>query len=221
MRTALLLGAVVLPAALLATGCSSDVQTVGGSAGPVTASPSAVATTTTTSTAVVPATSVSSAPDRTVDVTVPASRPASMTLGPTGLGKLKLGMTQAQANATGQINVWGPVYDGQTATKGCIAKTTLKLAEKGRGVVYFSTGLGVVIIDGFGGMASPQGIGVGSPTSEVLKAYPDYSNVDEGQTEGRGYAAVPGNSGATYRIEIKDGRVSHFTLQSTKQDCYE
>jgi hypothetical protein len=73
-----------------------------------------------------------------------------------------------------------------------------------------------VIIDAFAGTASPEGVGVGSPASTVLQAYPKYANVDAGQTEGRGYADVPGNSAAVYRIEIRNGRVEHFTLQSRK-----
>ncbi|MEU4240920.1 hypothetical protein [Actinoplanes sp. NPDC026619] len=235
MRSPVLLGAIVLPAALLVTGCSKGVQTVGGAAGPVTAPPS-VASSGAAPSGSTPGSSApsSSAPSSsgpgssTPGSSTPgggapsSSAPATLVLGPNGLGTLRFGMSQAQAKGTGLISAWGPIVEGQpAATTGCIVKATLKRAGKDHGSVYYSTGKGVVIIDAYAGVASPQGIGPGGTAKAVLAAYPDYSNIDEGQTEGRGYASVPGNSGAVYRIEIEKGKVTEFTLQSRKQDCYE
>ena len=57
------------------------------------------------------------------------------------------------------------------------------------------------------------------PVAEVDQAYPDW---DPSEDLMRGWAPVPGNDEAYYRIAFDDDReVSELTLQFVDQDCYE
>ncbi|WP_433376762.1 hypothetical protein ACQPZX_08460 [Actinoplanes sp. CA-142083] len=220
MRIARLVAVVALPAALLVTAAcdKGGVQTVTGTAGPVTGSPSpSVTSAATTSEPTSPpaSASASATPTRT------ATTAAALRLGPNGYGKLKLGMTADAASATGLIDPWvttGPFGPG------CVKNTHLKASGSDRGFVMVSSTLGVEIIDAYdGSMRTPEGIHLGSTAAALFKAYPDWKNaeVENPKAEGRGYAAVPGNDKATYRIVINKGKVVELTLQYKNQDCYE
>ena len=219
MRSVLLLGAVVLPAVVLA-GCGNGVEHVGGPAAPVTASPSPVVTSAPGSSSA-PATS--SSPSETATATATSTKPATPVLGAKGFGALKIGMTKSQATDTGLIRPWGPSFEGApTNAEGCAAKTTLKKGNDDQGFVYYSTKNGVQIIDAYPGVNTPEGIHIGSSAAAVKKAYPNYSSIEEGTLEGRGYTgALPGNSNTQYRVDILNGKVRSLTLQHVHQDCYE
>lgn len=47
------------------------------------------------------------------------------------------------------------------------------------------------------------------------------AEVAEKRADGRGYADVPGNAKATYRIFTRNGKVTEITLQDKHQNCYE
>jgi len=228
MRISLLLGAVVLPAVLLA-GCGDGVEHVGGAAAPVTAAPSTVPTSApsySSAPASAPASTGTGSPSAAATETASATRPATMILGPKGFGALKLGMSASQATATGLITTWAPINPSDPApagAKGCNVRTSLKRDTTGNGWVYYSTELGVDVIDAFPGVATPEGISIGSTRAALLKAYPSWKNVADPQTtgDGRGYVKVPGNSAALYRIAIANGFVTQLTLQHAHQDCYE
>ena len=55
----------------------------------------------------------------------------------------------------------------------------------------------------------------------MMRTYPDWQPVDQGQQDDRGYATVPGNAGAISRIETLGGKVTSLTLQLLHQGCYE
>lgn len=225
MRVTLLLGSLALPAALLLTGCTSDVPHVAVPAAPVTAA---------ASTAPAPSAAAPSAPSssasRSPAAAAPSSRSSRSTapvpagdspprgsLGPTGWGALRLGMTDRQASATGLIDAWR-----RTEEPGC-AYTNLRAAPAEQGTVTQSPELGVVAIAAYGRVRTPQDIGLGSPRSAVLAAYPDWEVVGEepGELDGRGYVVVPGNNRAVYRIMMRKSKVTELTLQLRNQNCYE
>ncbi|GIF26278.1 hypothetical protein BJ973_005633 [Actinoplanes tereljensis] len=213
-----LTGSVLLSAALLLGACGNGVEQVGGAAGPVTPSPAA-----SSATATEPATpstppSVSASPATPKAPSTP-STPAGIVLGPQGFGALKLGMTAEEATATGMIKSW----KSMGVADGCTKQSTLKLASGDHGFVYFSTALGLEIIDAYPGVSTPEGVKIGTTHAAMLKAYPGWANAEEEDqhAEGRGYVRVPGNGQANYRILTRDGKVAEITLQSTTQDCYE
>jgi hypothetical protein len=214
MRPALLIGALLL----LTAGCTDKVQSVDGAAAPVTASPAPSVTETSAAPASAPA---GQPPTGPTPVSSPTASPALL-LGPNGYGGLKLGMSYQAASATGLIDPWRTY--GDTGARGCVRGTHLKASNTDRGFVYFSSNLGVEIIDAYGPrMRTPEGVHVGMSTAAMLRAYPNWTNVENQNphAEGRGYVEVPGNSKAYYRIMTLHGKVAELTLQYKKQDCYE
>ena len=216
MRVAILATSVLLPALLLAAGCSDDVSRVDGAAGPVTAPPATVAVAPPSTT---PTTTPTSAP-----ATSPTSPrpPASITpnLGPTGFGTLKLGMTRQQATGTGLIKSW---KSGGTPYA-CAWSTFLKngTGTDNQGTVLFSDETGVEVIVAYRGVRTPEGIKLGSTRAALLDAYPTWiANESDAQHDGHGWVKVPGNTKATYRIVVEHNKVSEITLQDNNQNCYE
>ncbi|HEX5204383.1 MAG TPA: hypothetical protein VFW27_31035, partial [Actinoplanes sp.] len=152
--------------------------------------------------------------------TAPArSTPARLVLGPKGYGALKLGMSREAASATGLIDSWKT-----SGTSGCIGYTHLKANTGDEGSVLYSTATGIVVIDApSNAVRTPEGIHIGSSVAAVLKAYPDWepAEADGPGADGRGWAPVPGNRDAYYRMMIQGGKVTDLTLQHKNQDCYE
>lgn len=213
MRPALLIGALLL----LTAGCSDRVQSVGGAAAPVTASP--VPSVTETSAA--PTSAPTSGAPASVTPTKSPTAPAALVLGPNGYGALKLGMSYRAASTTGLIDPW---QTGGVGGPGCVRNTHLKASSTDRGFVYFSSTLGVEIIDAYGpSMRTPEGVHVGMTSAAMLRIYPSWVNAEgpNPHSDGRGYVEVPGNSKAYYRIATLNGKVAELTLQYKKQDCYE
>lgn len=229
MRAIPLVGAIFCVA--LATGCTDSVDHLDGDATPVgAASPSAAASAapSLSASAPTPAPSTSAqdpSPPPTTG-TKPVTTPARSTvLGPKGLGGLALGMTHRQAVASGQLSTWkGKDLDGCTQPahlRGASGKTA-----GDDGMVYYSTSLGIQIIDGYPGLHTPEGIKIGSSLAAARKAYPglvDVANDPSTDTDGDGRAMVPvpGNPKAVYRIVTIDSKVVQLTLQLAHQSCYE
>jgi len=181
-------------AAVAVAGCGPTVAHVAGDAAPVT-----------------PASS-----------TAPAaggpSTTAAPVLGPNGLGPLKLGMTRAKASATGLITKWTRFE----ASSPCYL-AHLKGYPADSSFVYYSPSRGLLNITAPKGIRTAQGIEVGSSTSDMLRAYPDWTNVETESptTEGRGWAGVSGNSDAVFEISTGNGKVDQIILQWRDHDCYE
>ncbi len=150
-----------------------------------------------------------------------APAPTAAQLGPNGYGGLTLGMTKSQAMATGLAtgisgNNGTCGVDGDGRLDGAIPADASDLEGK----LFFSTTTGkLVIIGAMSGIATPEGVHLGSLVKEVKKAYPKWKG-SEGD-EGLGFVAAPGNPTALYRIYIDAGQVLELTLQTVDQDCAE
>jgi hypothetical protein len=138
---------------------------------------------------------------------------SALVLGPDGVGDLKLGMSLQAALGTGLLTGKSAVDPG-----GCDAGYRLK--STANSVIWFSADKKIIAIGAEA--ATPEGITVGSSRADVKRAYPKYNQVSDPEPmDGRGLAAVPGNSKAQFRIMIEDDKVTSVTLQSTEQGCYE
>lgn len=161
----------------------------------------------------------SASPTPTASLTPTASE-ATPTLGPKGLGELVLGMTKAQASGTG-------LATGISGTKGTCGGgkdgrlTGADLTDDLSGKLFFSTYTNrLVIIAATDGIATPEGVSLGTKTADVRAAYPTWRG-NLADSFGVGYVRAPGNSKAYYRIGVRDGEVVELTLQSLDQDCAE
>ncbi|MGY2129345.1 hypothetical protein [Blastococcus sp. SYSU DS0617] len=166
-----------------------------------------------------PTTATSSAPSAPTTAGAAATEsapPAQSTpvLGPDGFGALKLGMDRDQAEASGVVE---PFVDEPVSDR-CLWRSALSGAPADEGWVFHSETLGIAAIDAPTGVQTVEGIGIGSPTAAVDAAYPDWDPSDHVM---RGYAPVPGNDKAVYRIAFSDGAVTDLALQFIDQDCYE
>ena len=202
---------VVIATALAVSACGTSAKpTATGRISTIT--PTASANSTAPEPSSTPTPTPSSAPSHS---TKPAPSKTVVTLGPLGLGPLKLGMSPKEAKATGLIGHMDP------ATPGCTTGQ-LKGASGSQGGLYFSSDVGLAAIYAYGKLATPEGIKLGSTYAQVHKAYPKWSGIIDG-TAGRGLVAAPGNPGASYRIDVSDttGKVQSLALQALDQDCYE
>ncbi|MEU7740946.1 hypothetical protein [Nonomuraea sp. NPDC049158] len=139
----------------------------------------------------------------------PAAQKA--TLGPFGYGSLKLGMTEAQAKATGLI-----VRKTINAPTKC-STYDLKTQRYGgdRAGLFISKKQGVVTISGPGTVKTPQGIGRGSTPAQLKAAYP---NLKQNAMYGT-FATVPGNPKASYVFLVSKRMVVGVVLLLTAQNC--
>jgi hypothetical protein len=214
--------AVVVIAAGIPIGTSLLARSDGGPATDPTPTVSTEAPTPSTAT---PAPATTAPPSSAVPAPTPTAaveaEPAAPVLGPDGLGSLRLGMTRDQAEATGLVE---PFRNEPSSTQ-CLWSSALTGAPAGEGTVLHSETLGVATIDAYPGVQTPEGITFGSSLAAVESAYPGLvlhdPGFDQNSRTGRGYAPVPGNSGAVYRIVFDDATVVALTLQYGRQDCYE
>jgi hypothetical protein len=163
------------------------------------------------------ATSSPSTPPTTAGAAATTPAPPSPTvpvLGPDGFGALKLGMTRDQAVASGAVAPFE--FDSDNVT--CAPSAALSSAPAGEGTVFVSGNLGVAAIEAYPGVQTPEGIAIGTPEATVHQTYPGWDFSDHLM---RGWAKVPGNDAAYYRIALEDGAVRELTLQFVNQDCYE
>ena len=143
-------------------------------------------------------------------------------LGPTGYGALSLGMTKAEAQATGLTT--GITTSGKGncgAGDGYLAGTPTPSDVALPGRLYFSaTTDRLVAIHAFRDVTTPQGIRLGSSYAQLHAAYPTWRAIGPDSTYGRGGVAVPGNPHAHYRIVANGKVVVELSLDSDAQDCY-
>ncbi|WP_086820316.1 hypothetical protein [Allokutzneria sp. NRRL B-24872] len=143
--------------------------------------------------------------------TGPASASAGNVLGPDGFGPIKVGMSLADALATGKV---GEPVGGNELCRG------YKWAYSPGPVLTISKAHGVYSIPGTApGTRTPEGVGLGSTAAEVKKAYP--KAVDGWQN---GVAiittATPQNPANRYLFGTKEGKVVGFALQAVNaRDC--
>ena len=190
-----------LTAGLLLTACTPAPEHRGGEAAP--AGSATAGTSPTTTAPASPSAQTPSSPAAT-KTSAPATK---LVLGPLGYGAIRLGMTKEQVLATGMVTAF-------EAGPGC-ATAEVRGAPKG-GWVMLSPKLGVTAIDAWDGLETKEGIRIGTSSAEMRRTYPTWS-----EFEGRGYAKVPGNDKAVYRIAVLNNKVTEVTLQLVNQDCYE
>lgn len=143
-------------------------------------------------------------------------------LGPDGFGKIRLGMTAAEARATGQF----VLLKGQ-GIGGCQVGTEVGMTSAKSGAIWISDVYGVVKIATYAGVRTPEGIGLGSTTDEVEDTYPDtHVELARDMSNGRVQmddhyrSSVPGNPRAAYRFFVdKNDKVDSILLTLANQDC--
>ncbi|GAA0453087.1 hypothetical protein Ade02nite_01200 [Paractinoplanes deccanensis] len=229
-RTILILAAAGVA---LAAGCAKQPQQVAGEASPVGAAtpvPSATPAATTS-----PAPSTTSAPAPTSTKPRTPSPPATTTrtsssppkakvtrvigpanvLGPTGIGKLQIGMSRAEAEATGLV-VAGEGEDG-------CGSWYLNLEGAGDSTVGY-TSRGVVSIPAFGKVATPEGIRIGSSLADAERAYSDLTGqaTDKESSWGEGLATAGQSdryAGVHYQFTFVHGSIAAMQLKHDQPKC--
>jgi hypothetical protein len=128
--------------------------------------------------------------------------------GPDGYGALRLGMSRADAAATGGATFSGPPHGGCTgfSLRGFPVR-------KGLTDGYLSSVNGLEVIFARPGMRTPEGIGLGSSSEDVAAAYPDAESSEA-------LATVP-LDGAEYVISLREGRVTELALALDGQTCWD
>jgi hypothetical protein len=212
----------VMAGLFVASACSSAPERLDGQAGPVGGSSPSPSV----DSSPAPPPSPSSPPSASSSPSPSSASPTSKTptspaanrlvLGPTGLGKLKIGMTRAQAEASGLIT------DIDGGSEGCGAAT---LKADPDGTVTYSPNLGVIAIPAYGRIATPEGIRIGSTLKQVQATYDDFEGSDVDETgnfnNGRGWAGGDDGNKVRYRFHFRDGEVEYLGLEHDDQDCYE
>ncbi|MFD9950357.1 hypothetical protein ACFWYW_48170 [Nonomuraea sp. NPDC059023] len=133
------------------------------------------------------------------------------TLGPYGVGKLKLGMTAKRAKATGTVVLkW---RDKHSSCSGW----DLKAHPTGKNSVglYISKKRGVAVIFAGKGMRTPEGIGIGATMRQIRRAYPKV-RTPRGLNP---YVRVPGNPKAYYTFFVGKKKLEQLSIAVVWQDC--
>jgi hypothetical protein len=119
-------------------------------------------------------------------------------LGPTGIGKLRLGMSPQEAAATGEAAM----------SKDSAKYSTKCSVQDAYGVtIYFSRDHGIVGLAGPPERTrTPEGIGSGATVGDIITTYPTLNNPELGSPQEQvklfgGFSApVPGNPNAVYHF---------------------
>ena len=219
----------------LTTGCTDSPQQFPGEAAPVgAASPTRSLTPAVTAEPSLsaappsrpPSTSPSSPPSTSRTSTSPPRRPSQPrisrvvgpadVLGPTGLGKLQIGMTTKEAEATGMV-------EAGEGDRDC-GSWYLKPDVRGDATVGWSS-RGVVSIAAYDGIATPEGIRIGSTLAQTQKAYDDLTGV-AADKDGGSWGDGPALAGQEdrygnvhYRFLFVNGRVVKMTLEHDQPKC--
>jgi hypothetical protein len=125
-------------------------------------------------------------------------------LGPDGVGKLELGMSEEQATATGQLRV-SPDWKST-------GKATCFIATAGGTSYQFSRHHGLAVITVPDHFRTPEGIRPGANLTEVALSYPTLSHPEFGsprrqvQMFGEFTAPVPDNPDAIYIFVFRPGK---------------
>ncbi|WP_152628488.1 hypothetical protein [Actinoplanes utahensis] len=137
-------------------------------------------------------------------------------LGPTGIGKLQIGMTTQEAEATGMVEAGEGDDD--------CGSWYLKPDVNGDAVVGWSS-RGLVSIPAYDRIVTPEGIRIGSSLDQVEAAYDDLTGVaadKDGGSWGDG-PALGGqedeHAGVHYRFLFVNGAVVKLILEHDQPRC--
>ncbi|MFJ8914524.1 hypothetical protein [Amycolatopsis sp. NPDC102389] len=124
-----------------------------------------------------------------------------------GFGKLRLGMSESEAEATA-----GPLR-AKEVRGACTYGYAEGAAVPGPTSVSLTESDGITVINPAGTVHTPEGIGVGSTEEDILAAYPGSTK------DGSAYVA-PVSAVSAYRIFVSnDGAAVSILLTSINQDC--
>jgi len=124
-------------------------------------------------------------------------------IGPAGVGKLALGMSEAQATATGQVRV-SPDWKAKGKAK-CLVETVDDTS------LHFSRHYGLALITVPDHFRTPEGIRAGASLAAVAIAYPQTIHPELGSSRqqvqmfGEFAASVPDNPDAIYTFVFGPG----------------
>ncbi|GAA3996535.1 hypothetical protein GCM10022247_15620 [Allokutzneria multivorans] len=159
-----------------------------------------------------PATEQADRPDPEATVAPAAD---DTTFGPDGLGRLKLGMTEAAAVATGLIKANSkPESDGGCRGYNYAGETV----RHGYYSLLFSAKHGLVRLEATPGAKTPEGIGIGSKLGDLNRVYTG-NKVKHGAV-GERVTDVPGNPNANYWVIVRNDVLTEVRLELKDQDCY-
>jgi hypothetical protein len=141
---------------------------------------------------------------------VPAAATDNSVLGPNGYGAISVGMSVADAKATGKV---GDPVGGNDLCR------SYNWAYSDGPVLTMSTKYGVYTVPGTApGAHTPEGIKVGSTPDEILAAYPDATSGPRNTVIQ--YKTPTSNPANQYIFGVRDGHVVGFAVQSINpHDC--
>ncbi|MFL6142749.1 MAG: hypothetical protein ACJ72N_12890 [Labedaea sp.] len=144
-----------------------------------------------------------------------AKPPPRSPIGPSGYAGLTLGMTAAQAEATGLL-----VPNAQPlSSKGCKGYDYKGApSQPNHYAVLISETRGLVRVAGRADAVTPEGLVVGASESDLKRLYPTQSAVHG--AIGEWVTAVPRNAAAQYWIIVRNNAVSEIRIEFKVQDCY-
>jgi hypothetical protein len=136
---------------------------------------------------------------------------ADLVLGPTGIGKLRLGMSEQQASSTGEARVSPDWKSADTST--CYIQTVNGVT------IHFSRHHGLAVLSGPERTHTPEGVRAGASVAEVAAAYPTVNHPDLGtpaeqvRLVGNFSAPVPTNPDAIYVFIFRLGGTAPDTAK--------
>jgi hypothetical protein len=137
-------------------------------------------------------------------------------LGPTGLGKLQIGMTRAEAETSGMVEL-------AEGDRDC-GSWYLKPDVNGDAIVKWSA-RGVVSVAAYDRIATPEGIRIGSTLDQAEKAYDDLTGV-AADKDGGSWGDGPALAGqgdrypnVHYRFLFVGGSVIKMSLEHDQPRC--